>query len=340
MNFSELKKLSLALAQKKKTGSVANYSVENVVLTEEAMNETLRQELFEMCKDYYTYEENKWKLFSLISETIDAILPPELDKFFEGYADIKAYGETDKPEITLKRDNKNLRARSFITKVSPAGIYETFRLGKEGRFTIEMTAVGGAGEIAFEDFLTGRVDWNEILDIIAKGIEDRIYEELLAVVDKTEKSLPDANKGTSSDFDPKALEKVLDVVSVYGSPIIFCTETFAREITEGTDWASEKEKEARRNTGYLANYKNAKIVILPQSFTDETNTTKVVDSSKAYIFPEGRQGIFQIALQGATHVKDIESNSAWAKEIHTYKKFGVAAIVYNDIATYTITNLK
>ena len=87
-------------------------------------------------------------------------------------------------------------------------------------------------------------------------------------------------------------------------------------------------------------YKGAKIVILPQSFTDETNKTKVVDSSKAYIFPAGREAIFNIALQGATQVKEIESNSDWSKELHTYKKFGVAAFVYNDIATYTITNLK
>ena len=87
-------------------------------------------------------------------------------------------------------------------------------------------------------------------------------------------------------------------------------------------------------------YKGAKIVILPQSFTDETNKTKVVDSSKAYIFPAGREAIFNIALQGPTQVKEIESNSDWSKELHTYKKFGVAAFVYNDIATYTITNLK
>ena len=341
MEFAQIRKLAKALTDSKRSKNVTEYSMEDgTVLTAEAMEETLRSELFEICKTRSGYEKNKWDLFDLISESIDAKMPPELEKFFEGFAKIVQYGETDKPEIEIKRPNKNLRARAFITKVSPAGIYEVFKLGKQGKVTIEMTAIGGACQIAFEDFLTGRIDWNEMLEVVSLGMEDRVYDEVLKTITKIETSLPAANKGETSDFDPKALNKVLDVVSVYGSPVIYCTETFAREITEGSDWASEEEKKARRNVGYLADYKGAKIVILPQSFTDETNTTKVVDSSKAYIFPAGREAIFNIALQGATQVKEIESNSDWSKELHTYKKFGVAAFVYNDIATYTITNLK
>lgn len=340
MKLEDIRKLALALSKSNKGTNVSNYSLDGTVLTTEAMNETLKHELFELCKDEYAYELNKIFLFKLIGESIDAKLPPELEKFFMGVSKVVQYGEQDKPEVTVRRPNKNLRARAFVTKVSPAGVYEVFRLTKEGKFTIEMSAIGGAAQIAFEDFLTGRIDWNEMLEVIALGMEDRIYDEILANLAKVEASLPTANKAESATFDPKALNKVLDIVSIYGAPTIFCTETFAREITEGADWASEQEKVARRNVGYLANYKGAKIVIMPQSYTDETHAVKVVDSSKAYIMPAGREPIFHVALQGNTHVREIPSQSDWSKEIQTYKKFGVASFVYNDIGTYTITSLR
>lgn len=339
MEIKELKKLASALYSTQKAGVASNFSVEGTVLTQEAMQETLRSELYELCKTRSGYEKNKWDLFDLISETIDAKMPKELENWFEGFVTINQFGENDKPEITLKKDSKNLRARKFITKVSPAGVYETFRLSKEGKFTIEMAAVGGAAQIAFEDFLTGRVDWNELLEVVSLGIQDNIYDEVLKTLEKCENDLPTANKAESTNFDAAALNRVLKVVSAYGDPIIYCTDTFAREITEGSDWASEEEKNARRNKGYLANYKNAKIVILPQSYTDETNSTTVVDDSKAYIFPQGREGIIQVALQGSTHVNEIPSQADWSKELHTYKKFGVAGISFNDICTYTITSL-
>lgn len=342
MNFENIKGLVKAL----NTGTDFSFSAKNVsgedvtqTISKEAIQETLREELLEMCKSKGQYERHKWDLFDLISETIDKKMPKELDKFFNGFSKVTQYGESDKPEITIKRDSRNKRARTFVTKVSPAGVYEVFKLAKDKKFIVEMTAVGGACQIAFEDFLTGRVDWNEMLEVIQLGMEDRIYDEILATLAKVEASLPAANKKTSATFDSAMFEKLLGVVGVYGSPVVFCTEVAARVITEGADWASEKEKVARRNVGYLANYKGAKIVILPQSFTDETNETKVVDDSKLYIMPAGREPIFHVALQGATHVRETE-NEDWSKELQTYKKFGVSAVVYNDITTYTITDLK
>ena len=339
MEFNEIRKLAKALT-KTKYNNTLNYSLDGTTLTEEAMNATLREELFNICKNEYGYEKNKYDLFALIAETVDAKMPPRIERKLEGAVKVYNFGENDKAEIEIKRPNTNARNRAFVTKVSPAGVYEVFRLGKKGKVTVEMTAVGGACQIAFEDFLTGRVDWNEMIDILSEGMEDRIYDEVMKMFAKIEKSLPAANKASTSNFDAKAFNKVLDVISVYGKPNVYCTEAFAREITEGNVWASEKEKEARRNVGYLGEYKGARIVVLPQSFTDETNSTKVVDPSKAYILPSGRDELMAVAFQGDTHIKEVESQSDWSKELHTYKKFGAAAFVYNDLGVYEITSLK
>ncbi|MGL5563839.1 MAG: hypothetical protein ACRDCN_14650 [Tannerellaceae bacterium] len=334
MKLEQIKKLAKAVVDTK-----ANFSMEDgTTLDQATMNEVLREELSALSATVYEYEKNKYDIFSIISEAIDARAPKDIARFFEGFIETRQYGMNDKPEFEIKRENKQLRARAFVTQVSSAGVYEVFKLAKGGKVQVNMMAVGGACQIAYEDFLNGRVSWSELVEVVSLGLSDRVYDEVLKTLNKLENSLPVANKASTATFDPAALEKLIGIAGHYGSPVIFCTETFARTITEGTDWASEAEKVARRNLGYMANYKGARIVILPQSYTDENHTQLQADDSKAYIMPAGRGPLFKLALQGPTHVREA-NNEDWSKELHTYKRFGLAAFVYHDLCTYTITSL-
>ena len=68
MEFAQIRKLAKALTDSKRGKNVTEYSMEDgTVLTAEAMEETLRSELFEICKTRSGYEKNKWDLFDLIS---------------------------------------------------------------------------------------------------------------------------------------------------------------------------------------------------------------------------------------------------------------------------------
>ena len=79
--------------------------------------------------------------------------------------------------------------------------------------------------------------------------------------------------------------------------------------------------------------------ILNQSYTDETNSTKVIDPSRAYIIPTGsNEKPVKIAFEGSTLV-DERSNDDWSKEIQVYKKLGVGTIITNNICVYRNTSL-
>ena len=56
-----------------------------------------------------------------------------------------------------------------------------------------------------------------------------------------------------------------------------------------TGWVSEEMRNQKWNNGYLANYKGHQVVVLPQSYEDETNTTKIIDPSYAWIIPVGAE---------------------------------------------------
>lgn len=343
MRLSEKDLIQLALATAKNKNRVAtdfSFGGDNVTLSYEAMNETLRDEIKEMTSTARAYEENKYVLFSIISEVVDKRLPRDLGKILDGFVQVHQYGIQDVPEITLRRSMKNVRGKSFVTLGTPAGQYETFKIAKPDRLTIATTAATGAISIPYEDFIVGRVDWNELVEIVEEGILDVIYEEVVKNFEKVKEQLPAANTGKSADFEPETLSDLIGITEAYGSPVIMCTARFARKISDGAEWASEVEKVARRKFGYLLDYKNAKVVIMPQSFKDEKNQVKVLDDSVAYILPQGQDQIFHVALQGDTQMKEFNENGDWSKELHMYKKFGVASVINNGVTVYEIDALK
>ena len=97
-------------------------------------------------------------------------------------------------------------------------------------------------------------------------------------------------------------------------------------------------KEQKWNNGYIANYKGHNVIVLPQSFEDETNTIKVIDPSYAWIIPTGADKPVKIAFEGQTIV-DEYTNADRSREMQVYKKVGVAAIITNNICVYRNTSL-
>lgn len=342
MNISEIKDLALTIAKNRSVKGPIDFSAGEVTLSLDsaAMNTVLRDELKELTKTPNDFEKNKHVVFSIIQESVDVRLPRELSRWMNGFAKVTSYGINDKPEVTLRKPNKNLRGRSFVTLGTPAGVYEVFRLAQDGKVVFNMTAATGAIQIAYEDFLTGRIDWNELVDILMLGVEDRIYEQIGAAFVKMNSELPAANKASTSAFEADKMSDLIGLVEAYGAKAtIVCTPRFARLITDGADWASEIEKVARRDRGYMGHYKNANIVVIENTFIDETNAVKALDDSIAYIIPAGGEPLFHVALQGGLQVRSVD-NSDWSKELHAYQKFGVGAVSHSGIASYEITSLK
>ena len=92
-------------------------------------------------------------------------------------------------------------------------------------------------------------------------------------------------------------------------------------------------------TGRLANYKGKRVVILPQGFTDETNSEKVIDPGYCWIIPTGADSKpVKIAFEGGTIV-DEYVNKDRSREIQVYKKVGVVAMLANNICCYCDTSL-
>lgn len=312
-----------------------SYSFNGENFSYDALNETLRQELNEYAGTYSLYRENKNLIFSIIEEVLDDVLPKKVTEAYEQFAEVKTFAQGDKPLFRRKTTSKT-RAKQFITRVGLAGIYEVFKLSpSEESFEVRTSAIGGAAQIGFEEFLDGRVDFAEVTAIVMEGMDELVYKEVGEALKASVNQLPPANRVAVNGFDEAAFDRLLVVASAYGEPTIYCTYEFAVNMIPQESWRyTEAMKDELWRTGRLANYKGKKVVILPQGFEDETNSRKVIDPGFCHIIPNGADTKpVKIAFEGATIV-DEYVNADRSREIQVYKKVGVVAMLANNICTY------
>ena len=334
LSRESLRTLAMQAANANPSAPVA-YSYEGENYSYADLNRAVTKELNELVGTYALWRENKNVVFALMEEIITDKLPAKVMQQYGAFADVKTYRQGERP-IFVQRitEASKRRAKQFITKVGLAGRYEVFKL--DGRsYEVTTSAIGAACQVAIEEVLDGRVDMATLVDIVMEGMDERIYAEIASALIATVDTIQAANKVEADSFIEAQMDKLLMVADSYGNgrSTIYCTFEFAAQMIPANEWRSDGMKDEMWKNGYLANYKNHQVIVLRQSFTDETNTTKVIDPSYAWIIPGGADKPIKIAFEGDTCIKETEGDD-WSKTIDFYKKVGVAAIVNNDICVY------
>jgi len=336
----------------KGTSPATEFSVKDV-------KETLRAELKALAPNKYEYEKNKLEIFQIIQESFDEILPDYVGNFIGQFAEIKSVPNGQRASFIVKRGRR--RAKTFVTEVGLAGVYEAFRLDVD-TFEVSAKAYGGAAYIDFERTLDGSEDLVEPLQLLLDGLQEAIYKELLkALITATQNSdMPTANIASTTNFDPAEMQRLCTIAKNYGggNAVIFATPEFVQEMgpdaigmpiygpyaltanpTAGsapgyaTPVYNPNDIASIAATGYITMFRGTPIVQLPQAFVDENNDTYQVPPQYAFIFPAGNQKIIKVVFEGDTDVRDWQHRDR-QMEIEIYKKFGVAILTTNDWCVY------
>jgi hypothetical protein len=335
LDMINLVALAKAAISADKTAPVA-YSYEGKNFTYEQVNETLREELNELVGTPSKYRENKNVLFALIEETIGEKIPNKVAGLYESLAEVKVFGQGEKPEFKRKNTNARIRAKQFITKVGLEGVYEVFKLGGIETFEVPTSAIGGAAQIGLEEMLDGRVDFAELIEIVMEGIEEEIQKETAKAMIVGINQLPKANSVDWTGFDEQEFDRLLTIADSYGNgkATIYCDFMFAAKLMPANiAMFSDAMKNELWDRGYFTSYKNHSVIILPNAVEDNTNTRLALDPSYCWIIPSAGTKPIRIAFEGETLV-DERKNRDWSTEIQVYKKVGVAALFTNDVCVY------
>lgn len=314
---------------------------EDTVLTHEDMKASLLDEIAKLAPagDYYAFEQNKALIFEILHEIVDPILPRKVDQSIGRFAEVIQFAQNQKP-VFIKKTGRQ-RAKSFITKVGLAGVYETFRLDQKS-YDVPTMAYGGATNVSLERMLDGHDDLMELADIVLEGIEDNIYKEIWMALVNVINMLPTANKFTGNSFNSNEMKRIITTVKSYGdNATIFCFPEFAHTITPDVNFIGDADKTDMRDYGYIGRFAGADVVVLPQSFVDESNEEKVFDPSIALIVPSGGAAsdrIVKVAFEGDTIFDEVKEKDM-SRTFTAYKKIGVAVHSANHIGMFENTSL-
>ena len=338
LDMNNLIQLMRTVARANASAPVA-YSFNGTNYSYADLNATLRRELNEFVGDYRHFRAHRYEVYELIERSIDDVLPRKVQENYQAFAEVQSVPQGDKVVFRRKLSGARTRAKQFVTRVGLAGVYEVFKLGGEESFEVPTSAIGTAVQIPLEEFLDGRVDWAEMLDIVMEGMDELIYHEIGAALRASINQLPANNVVVSNDFNEVEFDRLLYIADAYGPSTIYCGQEFAAKMIPHDTWRyTEQMKAELWQNGRLATYKGRNVVIVPNGLEDETNSRKTVDASWCWIMPGGNSKPVKVVFEGDTLSREQE-NYDWSRDIQIYKKVGVAALMTNDICVYRDTSL-
>lgn len=314
--------------------------------TKYALNDVkgaLADECHKLIPNYNAYLSNAPSLFAIIQVMADEYVPVKVLEALGAFAEIITVPQGTK--IQFKKDVGKNRAKSFVTKVGLAGSYESFRLDTE---VIDMTptAYGGSAHVSVERMMDGWEAIEKNLQIILEGLVDCVYKEvqtaLIAAFSNTAR--PANNKVSVNAWDAGKMVALCNTVKRYGAGCaIFATDDFVSGM--GADAIggakspaySVQDLEDIRTIGHVQIFRGVPVVILPQSWTDDSNTKTVMNPQYAYVMPTDTK-VVKIGFEGDSIVDDYK-NKDMSREIQVYKKFGVAILSQNNWGIYKNTGI-
>lgn len=277
------------------------------------------------------YRRNKIDIFELLEENLQEVLPRSIDAALGMFCDIRWVAQGDRLEFRVTRGKQ--RGRQFVTRATESGNYETFRLDREG-FDLYPMTVGGAGYVDFERYLDGVDNMADIYEVIEMGINDRIYEMVQEALLNSWNlaGRPAKNKVAASTFDPVEMVKLVNTVRAYGDPVIYCSPEFAAEMVNAivynnTTKIADEDLTDVRNQGYIGRFRGTPVVVMPQSFTDETNSKLAMNPCFAYVIPGGKEKIVKIGFEGSPYFREWDDHEGDNSiDLQAYVKVGVGIV--------------
>ena len=276
------------------------------------------------------YRRNKNDLFELLEQNLDEVLPQSVASALDMFAEIIRVPQGSRLEFTVTAGKQ--RGKRFVTRATESGNYEAFRLDRN-RFDVYPQAIGGSGIVDFERYLDGIESITDIYEVINEGMVDRIFEMVQDALLQTWKMAgrPSANKVSVNGFDVVAMQKLCNTVAAYGAPVIYCAPEFAAEMVNAVVYnntikISDQDMIDIRERGYIGKFHGVPVVVMPQSYVDETNSKTAINPSFAYVIPSGKDKIVKLGFEGAPYFREWEHEGDNGIQIQAYVKVGCGVV--------------
>lgn len=269
--------------------------------------------------DYYAWEDNKNKVFQILSIAIDAVLPTILTNQFDTLADVRSVAMGDKPKFDIE-DNSLLRVG--LVASGNQDLQRQQLLGSS--FTVETDWYGAKVYAEFERFLAGEINWQTYIDRIGLSFNNKMQHQIYDAFTKSYDGLR-ATRKVAGAYDEDKLTDLAEVISIASGGkgvAVYGTRSALRTVSKGADLSSNMKDEMNK-VGYLGTVGGLDLIAIPQAFKAGKEEF-ALDNKSLLVLPQGEK-IVSVVLEGQAIVsdKDPMTNNSLQKEFLTLKKYGV-----------------
>lgn len=261
-------------------------------------NDLLRNAVNELVGGEWTYgnfQKNKWDVYALVQEMVDVNINRLTRDAFSDFIEVANYQLGDSPEFNIK--NKNL----FKVAVIADGINSVRRqrkLKSKLRTSAFKLAIGIYEE--FDRFLTGRIDWTELVDTLSESFNQEIATQIAVAFQNAYNDInTNLKKSTNVAGVDVELKKIINKVeastgkrcSVYGT---------AEALGNIVGGVSEQDKMDRRNFGMVKIFNGTPLIKLQNAY-DESTDKWAIRNDMLYVIPDGEK-IIRMGLEGGVTI--------------------------------------
>ena len=287
--LTNLQQLSLDLVSNK----VEKYS------TREA-NDVLRKAILEAMDaqewDVYKFQENKYKVFRILSETITVGVTQKVIDRYQAWTEIKdvELGNISEFKVLngdlfkvgyVSDGNNNLRRQRLVDgKLAMTSFPMGIKIYKEAIL-----------------FLTGKIDWDALIERVVMSLDNEIANIIVRQIEAAYNGL-DAKFVQSGTFsDDKLLDMIQLVEAKTGAKAtIYGSKKALRKIRPEAAYISNSDKEDMRNNGFVSVWNGTKVVEIPQTLNPD-NTFALADDM-LFVLPEGENKLVKLAFEGDAYI--------------------------------------
>lgn len=266
----ELRQLSIDLYH----GNVMEFSVKEA-------NNRLRECIKEICGgefNPYTFEDNKGKIFQVMSELLTTTTAEISRDMFEHIAQFKDTSLGDKVEFIV--ENPDLYEVSIIASGTNDLLRQKLVNGKAQTTGFDL---GVKIYAEFNEFMTGKIDWDKCVEKLAKSFNVKIAQIIGAEWKKAYEKVASDLKVTGTIEEAKLAELIQKVESQgQGKVTIYGSKTALSKIPNiETFEINAKEK---REKGFVTMFHGTECVELENKY-DIPSKKWVLDNDVLFIVP-------------------------------------------------------
>lgn len=269
--------------------------------------------------DFYKWQENKNKVFQIVSVAVDSVLPTVLTTELDSLAEVRNAGHGDQLVFNFEDDslfrvglvsagNRDLRRQELIG----------------GSYTVDTDWYGVKVFAELEKFLAGHINWRSYIDRVAKSfsnfVQGKIHEAFSLSYDALR-----ATRRQQGAYDEDQLIELADHVSTSAGnkPVaVYGTRQALRKVSQGA-YESDGMKDAMNSVGYLGTVAGLDLIALPNAYKPGTEEF-ALDKDTLLVLPQNEK-IVSIVLEGQTLAQEItqDKRNDMQMEFETLKKLGV-----------------